>query len=505
MNKEEVLNLIASGENSSVEFKRDDVRPEQLAKEAVGMANLQGGVILLGVDDDGSVLGINRKNLEEWVMDAVFGRYVHPVIIPHYREVPFDREKRIAVVSVSSGTAKPYVLRFKDRENIYVRIGSTTRLATREQALRLFGAGGLLQTETLPVSGTTIRDLDRARVENYLNDILDEPEMPVKEAQWIERLSGLGFLTTDSLGQTICSVAGLSLFGVRPRRHLRQAGLRVMAFEVSDKQYQALLDVVLDGPMVGRWKVENGKRMTLIDDGLVEKFVHAIEPFISVEDDVVDRTFRRERAWIYPLEAIRETLLNALVHRDWTRSVDIEITLYSDRLEVISPGALPNGMTIGKMIAGRRNPRNPIILEVMRDYGYVDARGMGVRTKVIPLTRQFTGMDPVFEASDDYLKTVFRKGTGIKDVPENVPEKQEMSLKTAGIKKADLGNVPINAFQGQLLDLIRRDPRITYNELAAQTHRDRKTVQRHLKVLKEMGLIRRIGPAKGGLWEVVEP
>ena len=89
-------------------------------------------------------------------------------------------------------------------------------------------------------------------------------------------------------------------------------------------------------------------------------------------------------------------MLNALVHRDWTRSVDIEIARYSDRLEVISPGALPNSMTIEQMKAGRRSPRNPVILEIMRDYGYVndDARGMGIRTKVIPLTRQFFGTDP---------------------------------------------------------------------------------------------------------------
>jgi len=71
------------------------------------------------------------------------------------------------------------------------------------------------------------------------------------------------------------------------------------------------------------------------------------------------------------------------------------------------------------MIAGCKTPRNPIILKVMRDYGYVDARGMGVRTKVIPLTRQFTGMDPGFEASEDYLKTVIGKGTGTQNVPEN--------------------------------------------------------------------------------------
>lgn len=483
MRQQEILDLITNGENSSVEFKLDDVRPEKLAKEAVAMANLQGGLILLGVDDLGRIAGVTRQNLEEWVMDTVFGRYVHPAIIPHYEEVQFPDGKRLAVLSISTGTAKPYVVRHNDREDIFVRVGSTTRLATREQTLRLFGSGGLLHAETLPVSGTSLKHLDRARLENYLRDILGEPDMPASDAMWLERLMGLGFLTTDSLGQTVCTIAGLALFGIRPRKQLPQSGLRVMVFDVPDKQYQALLDIVLDGPMVGRWNVEKGNVKTLIDDGLVERFVRAIEPFIAIEANELGRSFRRERAWVYPLEAVRETVLNALAHRDWTRAVDIEITRYVDRLEVISPGALPNSMTVEKMKAGRRTPRNPVIMDVLRDYGYVDARGMGVRTKVIPLTRQFTGSDPLFDATDDYLKTVIKAG----NVPDTVP-----------------ANVPEHGFQRQLLVLIRANPKTTYDELAMQTQRNRKMVQRHLNFLKNSGFLRRIGPAKGGHWEVVD-
>ncbi|HDR14880.1 MAG TPA: winged helix-turn-helix transcriptional regulator [Desulfobacteraceae bacterium] len=501
LQKQDVLDLVDAGENSSLEFKLDTVRPEQLAKEIVGMANLHGGVILLGVSDESEILGISRQNLEEWVMDTVFGRFVHPVIIPHYQEIAFDKGKRVAAVTVTAGTAKPYVLRHKDREDIYVRIGSTTRLATREQALRLFGSGGLLHAETLPVSGTEMHSLDLARLQNYLSDILKDPEVPETESAWLERLDGLGFLTRDNLGQIVCTIAGLALFGVNPRRYMPQAGLRIMAFDKMDKDYKALLDTVLDGPMVGRWDVVQGKGQTLIDEGLVEKFVRTLEPFITEEADTVDKSFRREKRWIYPLEAVRETLLNALIHRDWTRPTDIEIARYADRLEIISPGALPNTMTIEKMKAGRRTPRNPVIMEVMRDYGYVDARGMGIRTKVIPLTRKFAGVDPVFEATDDFLRTAIPVGR----VLENGSTSVRMSLEKGG----KLDNVPEKSlempFQGQLLSLIKWNPQITYDELAAQTRRNRKTVQRHLQTLKKKGLLRRLGPAKGGQWEVVEP
>jgi len=90
--------------------------------------------------------------------------------------------------------------------------------------------------------------------------------------------------------------------------------------------------------------------------------------------------------------------------------VDIEIGIYSDRIEIISPGKLQNSMTVEKMIAGQRYTRNAIIMEVLRDYQYVDFRGMGIRTKVIPLMKRNNNIEPVFEATDDYLKVVLYRG-----------------------------------------------------------------------------------------------
>ena len=113
---------------------------------------------------------------------------------------------------------------------------------------------------------------------------------------------------------------------------------------------------------------------------------------------------RRERRWDYPPDAVRESLINALAHRDWTRPAEVEVVSYCDRLTLTSPGGLQNGMTITKMLAGQRSARNPILVEVLRDYGYVDARGMGVRRKIVPLIRDFTGSEAVFEASDDFLR-----------------------------------------------------------------------------------------------------
>ncbi len=403
MLKTELLEIIANGENSGVEFKRDDIRPEQLAREIVAMANLQGGKVLIGVEDNGSISGIQRPDLEEWVMNLVQDK-IHPMILPFYEEVRSDTHKTVAVISLPQGISKPYVVRDKGREDIYIRVGSTSRLATREQQARLFALGGMLHTEIMPVPRTDMSCLDEARLQNYLKDILRDPDLPTTPHEWETRLLGLGLLT-EAAGHLCCTIAGLVLFGKHPRRYLKQAGLRVFAFKGEDKTYQALLDDIMDGPMVGRWDISDSGR-SLVDGGIIEHFIKAITPFISEEAPDIDKHFRRETHWHYPAEAVRETLMNALAHRDWTRCIEIEVGIYCNRLEIISPGALPNTMSVQKMIAGQRSARNTIIMEVLRDYGYVDHRGMGVRTRIMPLIRAHSGKDPLFEATEDHLKTV---------------------------------------------------------------------------------------------------
>ena len=411
MLKTELLEIIANGENSGVEFKRDDIRPEQLAKEIVAFANLQGGRLLLGVEDDGSISGLTRANTQEWVLNA-FRDKISPQLIPYYEELQVD-DYRVAVITIASGVSKPYVLKHNSREDTYIRMGDRSELATREQQLRLFETGGLLHVEVLPVGGSSFHNLDIERLTFYLSEIMNDPDVPKLEdddySQWETRLLGLGLMAKDGLGNNVCSVAGLLCFGSHPRRFLHQAGLRVMVFEGADKEYQAQLDEVLDAPLVARWMVNADGVKEIDQEGVIEKFSSIIRPYISEEATEIDEDMRRERRWHYPWEAIREAVINALAHRDWTRAVDIEIGCYLDRIEIISPGKLQNSMTIEKMIAGQRSPRNPLIMEILRDYAYVDARGMGVRTKIIPLMKSFNHTEPDFELTDDYLKTTLFK------------------------------------------------------------------------------------------------
>lgn len=405
MLRAELLEIIAHGESSGVEFERDDIRPEQLARECIAFANGQGGRVLLGVEDDGTLSGLTRPNCQEWVMDTVFGRYIHPTLIPFYEEIALADGKKVAIVTVSTGASKPYVLRGNDREEIYIRIGNTTQRAGREQQVRLFETGGMLHVGTLPVSGTSLSDLDERRLLQYFSEVVGYDEIPQSPDAWEPALQNLDLLTKNEVAGMVCTIAGLLLFGRSPRRKFPYAGIRVLVFPGPEKDYHALKDELHADPLTRLWK-ENRKKEILEED-LASRVLGRIQDYIS-EEKLTDGV-HRERIWDYPPEAIRELLVNALIHRDYTRQVDIEVSIYSNRMEIISPGALPNGLTLEKVRSGQRIQRNPILVEILRDYGLTESRGMGIRRKVIPLMREHNGREPEFEATEDYVKATLRK------------------------------------------------------------------------------------------------
>jgi len=406
MLKVELLEIISNGENSGIEFKRDDLRPEQLAKEIVAMANFHGGKILIGVEDDRTISGINRSDLEIWIMDTVFRHYIHPMLIPYYEEVIIDDNKKVAVISFDQGNAKPYVLRYNGREEIYIRVGSTSRLATREQQLRLFEKGEMLHSEVLPVSGSSLDNLDNARLTDYFENIIGDSKLPKNNMEWETRLCGLGLMVSGDDGRVKCTIAGLILFGYTPHKYLYQSGLRWMSFSSVDMDYKADDDTFFDAPLLPLGKGKIGTGRNIVDYGLIEKAADRMTPFISIENNSINDQFRRERKYHYPFEAVREAILNSFAHRDWTRALEITVTNFSDRIEINSPGSLQNSMTLEKMLNGQRSIRNPIILETLRDYEYVDMRGMGVRRKIVPLTKEYTGKDAQFDITDDYVKVI---------------------------------------------------------------------------------------------------
>ena len=261
---------------------------------------------------------------------------------------------------------------------------------SREDEALVFLRGGCFRYGSAPVPGTAHDSLDRRHLRDYFGRILGGSVPPANDVDhWQGLLQHLG-LATPSEDRLAATVDGMLLFGKDTKRFLPQSGIRAICYLGLEPDYATRADEDLKGPMVPLCDPEDGDVVKL---GLVEKawdFVRRnTTPSAYLEGP------RRIDRWEYPEEAVREAVVNALVHRDYSiAGTDIMLAIFSDRLEVISPGGLPSRVTPSAMRAGMRYARNQTLVNVMRDYGYVDARGMGIRNKIIPGMSAHNGTEP---------------------------------------------------------------------------------------------------------------
>lgn len=344
-------------------------------------------MVLLGIEDDGTISGITRPKLEEWVMTTCRDK-IRPAIIPFYEVLrSVEPGKDVAVVRVPTGLSVQSVWH-NSRNIYYIRVGTQSREPTTEELSRLFQQRSMFRAELRPVPGATFHDLDLRRLKDYFGRVRKQDEMPADEdlTGWQMLLLNTELMADDGL-----TLASVLLFGRNPNKFLPQAGVDAVAFPGTDKDYAAIERKKLNGPLTPLMD----ERGELVETGLVEQafeFVRRNTPATAF----LEGGIRREDHSAYPPEAVREALVNALIHRDYLlAATDIELSIYSDRLEVISPGRLPNGITTVRMRAGCRAARNQLLKDIMRDYRYLEHMGLGVPRKIVKGMHQHNGTDPV--------------------------------------------------------------------------------------------------------------
>lgn len=391
MTPSELSELLRNGEDSTLEFKRDNISNYDLAKELVAFLNLEGGTVLLGVEDDGRIAGTTRERIEEWVSEICRVK-IEPPVIPLFSWARnAEPGRHVLAIRVALGPDKPYARLHDHRKTYYIRVGDTSREASREELERLFQASGRLHYGLKPTSGADFDAFDARRLRDYFTRVSGAEAPSDGDIQGWEVLLRNVELMTVSTDQYVATVDGQLLFGENPKRFVRQSGIRAVCYPGIAPDYATRADEELRGPMVPLGAADG----RIVETGLVEQawdFVRRnTTPTAHLEGG------RRIDRWDYPEGAFREAIVNALVHRDYTiAGTDILLAIYADRLEIESPGRLPNTVTIEGMKSGMRYARNQTLVNIMRDYGYVDARGMGVRNKIIPGMLEHNGTEPDF-------------------------------------------------------------------------------------------------------------
>ncbi len=386
MQAEELLKIIRNGESSYVEFKEERIRPRDLAEEIVAFANSEGGVILLGVCDDGNILGVLDKDIEEKVMNICRNNCI-PSVIPDFQSVEVDN-KIVAVITVSKGLNKPY---YSTDHRYYLRVGSTKRIASREELLRLFEANGSLHYDISPVAGTSINDLNLDVVRDYFLKY-NAFDLHEESKEVVERILTNADMMTESNNERLCTVGGLLVFGKSPEKRIPQSGVSFAHFRGIE-----ITDELIDKKVITGRIQDTAEQLLVVLKNNMKAYS-------------VINGLKREEKEEYPILVFREAIVNSLVHRNYSiTGSQIRIFMFDDRVEFHSPGRLPNTVTVEKMKVGVSYARNPFLVKYMENLRYIDQLGRGI-PMIIKAMKEVGAKEPQLqELGEEFILTIYKR------------------------------------------------------------------------------------------------
>jgi len=384
VNEQKLRKLIKSGEDIHTEFKREIDDASDIAAEIVSFANSEGGMLLIGVDDDGTIYGLDEPEIaERRLMGIVRGDCrPAPTVLPE--TVPIEG-KTVLALKVEKGQDKPYCT---GRDHYYVRVGSTKRRATKEELYRLFQAAGFVHYDQVGVPGTSIEDIDLLRVEQYFRDVHGLELEEERQVVSLEKLLVNSGIMTSVENNILATVGGILIFGKSPESVLYASGILAVRYRGTEI-----------GDLLDRRDL-SGVIPQLIEDAISFVRVHNITP-------AEIQGAKREDKPRFPGFAVREAIVNALAHRNYSiTGSKIRLLIFDNRIEVHSPGRLPNTVNLENIRLGGSFHRNQFIVRMLNNYRYMERIGLGI-PKMIKVCKEFSGKEPIFEErGEEFVVTI---------------------------------------------------------------------------------------------------
>lgn len=336
METEELLKIIATGEDSKHQFKENVTRTESLVPELAAFSNSKGGLLLIGVTDDGGIQGLSiddMSRINQLVSNAA--KDLKPPIVVSTENIALPNGM-VMVVDVPEGISKPYM-----DGNLHVWVKNSankSKVSAREELLRMFQSSALVHADEIPVGGAVVDDIDQeffdAFFEREYGERVEDQDVP--RAQLLENMN----LARN--GQL--NICGTLLFTSRPQVRLPVFIVKAVAFpgtDIEDEHYIDSQDI--NGKLSDVFQKTLGFVLANIRHVQNEQSVNSVgEPEI-------------------PRIVLEELIANALIHRDYFVSAPVKVLVFTDRVEIVSPGHLPNNLTIENIKMGNSNVRNPIL------------------------------------------------------------------------------------------------------------------------------------------------
>ncbi len=347
MDSNQLSEILKNGENSRVQFKERLDNQDSIAAELIAFSNSKGGLLVFGVNDKtGEAIGLNYIQIQDY--GNKIGTIANELIKPQVfitTEVVDICGKSLLVVDVAEGIAKPY----KDRNGtIWIKQGADKRrLTDNNEQIRLFQQSGLIYIDEMKVPYTGIEDIDTEKVKKYLVAVSDEDE-PITPTL----LKNINVTKEDLL-----TLGGLLFFGKNPQKYRPAFCIKAVSFfgnELGGSDYRDSEDIVGTIP---------------------EMFQKSISFFTrNLHHIQAGQSFNSTGLLEISPVVLEELLQNALTHRDYSKNAPIRICIFDNRVEIISPGKLPNSLTVENIKRGNAVVRNNLIVsystKLMRYRGF---------------------------------------------------------------------------------------------------------------------------------------
>ncbi|HSW63928.1 MAG TPA: RNA-binding domain-containing protein [Dissulfurispiraceae bacterium] len=377
----ELIELINRGEDSRTQFKQgqDVTNARSLAGEIAAFANSKGGRILIGVDDTGSVIGLSPGDIRRinQLISNTATDCVRPSINPETENISVGG-LLVMVVTVPEGISKPYA----DNDGVFwVKSGADKRRVTsREEVQRMFQSADLVHADEVPVEGATVGDIDLEHFGAFFEKQYGEPLDNMLDKAGIslgQLLNNLGLAR-----ETTLNLAGVMLFWRNPQRHCPVFVVKAVSFVGNDPagdKYRDSQDI--EGCLRDLYK---------------ETISFLTRNLRRLQDE---KGFNTEGDLEVPPAALEELVVNMLLHRDYFISAPWRVFIFDNRIELISPGALPNNLTVENIRNGVSNIRNPLIASFATKELPYRGIGTGIRRALAAV--------PDLELESDHERNLF--------------------------------------------------------------------------------------------------
>ena len=380
MNALELIERVSKGEDYHTEFKERLPDNESLARSVVCFANADGGKLIIGIADSGNILGIQNPDEAMRIADDVAFNRCEPSISILQETIEVDG-KIVLIISIPKGEQRPY----RTKSGIYyLRSGNRCSQASWDEVRRLYQISESVFYDESPISRASIANLDIDYFRLFLERYLDiSPEEGLIEI-YLKNLR----IITDTKKPTL---AGILFFGRNPQQFISYSKIIAAYIPGTDLATPPYDKKDMEGRIPDI--LENSLRFSklyLREEHIIEGFKPELHPEL-------------------PETVLREAIVNAIAHRDYTISAYIRILIFNDKIEIRTPGRLPNTVTIDSMKIGCHVLRNPTIYNLLYKIGMVTDTGSGIR-RITKLVKQYTGKEAGLEVTDnEFILTLPRK------------------------------------------------------------------------------------------------